>query len=316
MHTWRKLSVFVAIVTVTPSFGLELGLVVDAATLNVKRFDTFTGTFMGSFGNGFLTNPMSVAIGPGGVAHVLDAVGSLGRVRRFDYNTGEYLGSVSISGFVIGSGSQLTIGTDGNYYASAGFASCTARISPVTGVAQGFFCSSGSNEFSVVEGSDGRIYSVDITGRIVASPKATFVGQFAAPWPFNGPVIANVNAPRQLQTFNNLLYWANSGNDTIGIANYAGGAIGSYNVNAQLDQTRCLAFAHGSTMYVGGFEVGSVVVGKILRVDALSGDQLGSFGTGYLQNPVSIAILAAPEPGSLIGFGLAVSLLLYGRRKK
>lgn len=297
--------------------ALELGLVVDNGTKNVKRFDTHTGTFFGSFGNGFLNEPRAVAISPGGIAHVLDTRPTgASAVRRFNYNTGEYLGSTTFSGgFLTVNGSQLLVGTDGHYYVSGGSAQAVTRIHSGNGGEFGRIFNGGASESPIVE-SGGFYYSVDsASGRIVSAKAADFAGA-VTPWPVMSPATGVVNAARQGALFGGRYYWANSGNDTIGSATLLGGAPATISVNAQLDQARCLAFSHGSTMYVGGFEVGSVVVGKILRVDALTGDQLGSFGTGFLQNPVSIAILAAPEPGTIVAVGAALAAVLIRRKKR
>lgn len=57
----------------------------------VRRIDCYTGADLGSFGDGLLTKPVSIAVQPStGVAYVAEA----STIKRFDVLTGQYLGSI------------------------------------------------------------------------------------------------------------------------------------------------------------------------------------------------------------------------------
>jgi len=57
----------------------------------VRRIDCATGADLGSFGDGLLTKPVSIAVQPStGVAYVAETA----TIKRFDVLTGQYLGSI------------------------------------------------------------------------------------------------------------------------------------------------------------------------------------------------------------------------------
>ncbi len=310
----KKLISIAAVAAATVgAHALELGLVVDAGNKDVRRFDTFTGTYFGSFGGGFLVDPKSVAITSDGIAHVLDVVSSQGVVRRFRYNTGDYLGGVVLSNFSFTGQPQLTVGSDGSYLATGGASSCVGRWT-TTGAQIGFACqTSGGGECGLAE-SGGNLYTIGNSPVQLNQIALSAIVGNAVRYPTQTPV-SNVNAGRQMQIRNNRIWWINSGNDSVTSTNLNGTSAIAFPITTQLDVPQALAFDHTTTAYIGGFEVGSTTVGKIIRLDTLTNVVVGSFGQNFLKAPVSMAILTAPEPGSCAIIALGIAALAARRRK-
>ncbi len=309
-----KSAFFIALTAVSASsFALELGLVLDGTNKDVRRFDTFTGTSYGSFGAGYLLDPQSIEI-KGTTAYVLDRNSFQGQVRKFNYNTGEYLGTLALQSFNVSTNTHIRIGSDGFIYASAGDSSCTAKFNPTTGTNLGYFCFAGGDyESGITEGSDGRIYAIDrINKKIGAAAKANFTS-FAAFWPTASAALA-ITIPNQMTAFGGNLYWAEDGNDTVGILGESFSGFSTISVDAVLDNVTGVAFAHNGTLYVAGTAVGSATAGKFARYDVATKTLIGTFG-GFSGAPKAIAILAAPEPGSLIALMGAGLALVFRRRR-
>lgn len=97
----------IAVLGITLALGasaaasFELVMVADRATRSIHRFDGVSGLYLGAFGNGYVQNPMSMALDQSNnrvfVAEPTDSgTGSAFttvRVWSFNYNTGEYLNS-------------------------------------------------------------------------------------------------------------------------------------------------------------------------------------------------------------------------------
>lgn len=297
------------------SYALELGLVVDASTRVVHRFDTYTGNYFGSFGSGFLTSPRGIFIQQStGTAYVQDVVSGSHRLRAFNYNTGEYLGSTFGSTFnwLLFGDTFGTIASDGNYYTSdANGGTAKIRLDQTTFF--GWHTNVAVAQGGVAEGSDGNIYSIDTAGNLRFGAKATFTAPGGNAWPSSVAGMTTSN-PKQMAHHAGRVYWANNGTDSIGSAGMGGVAPGSFSIAANLDQPIGLAFAHAGTMYVSGKRPGAPGVGRIIRVDAATGDFLGFLGEGFLTDPRAMAIVVAPEPGTIAA--LALGVLIVARRKK
>lgn len=80
----------------TSHASYELMLVGDVTDREIDRYDPVTGTYLGSFGKGFLSSVTDVKVDSStGRAYVADY--SAGRIKTFDYSTGLYLGSFTAS---------------------------------------------------------------------------------------------------------------------------------------------------------------------------------------------------------------------------
>jgi DNA-binding beta-propeller fold protein YncE len=131
---------------------------------SVLRFDPWTGAYAGQVGNGFLSDPVSIAFGPDGNMYVGDSGGGNDLIFRFNPATGAYLGTLG-NGFVSDAFGLLAIGfgADGNLYASANSGQALARLNPTTGAYLGLLGNGFFNTLSAI--------TTDLNGRLL-------VGQF------------------------------------------------------------------------------------------------------------------------------------------
>ncbi len=289
--------------------SFDLVLVTDSGSKNVKRFDGTTGAYLGAFGSGFFTNPQGIAI-KSGVAHVLDVLGNSGRVRKFNYSTGEYLGSVTIQDWFLGSfGCNLVIGSDNAYYITASGSNGTTRNDMTTGVQLGGRVS--GVERGIAQGADGRIY---VTGTATALYSDTVGYSGFGGWPVG--TAAPVSDPYQMVLVGGTrLASANAGNDSVSSFTTGAASLAAFSVDSLLDDPRALGLGHNNVLYAGGLVAGSTTNGQIVRMDAFTGDNLGVFGSGILQNPHSMAVQMAPEPGTMIAIAAGIGLLASRRRR-
>ncbi len=72
-------------------------------------------------------------------------------------------------------------------------------------------------------------------------------------------------------------------------------------------------FAHGDNFYVAGRNSGNTSGLVALSNTRIFGQSLRTFGTGILQNPTSVAVIVAPEPGTWTALALGACWL---RRRK
>lgn len=100
-----------------PAFAsFELALITDNTTKTIHRYDVDAGVYLGSFGANRLSGTVgSICVDKANNwAYVVDG----GSIKKFNYNTGEYLGGF----FVGGSVRQINLANDGRLVvANAGF---------------------------------------------------------------------------------------------------------------------------------------------------------------------------------------------------
>jgi hypothetical protein len=309
MKKFFALSLFALSFTTAYAGSFDLVLVTDQGSKNVKRFDGTTGAYLGAFGSGFFTNPQGITI-QGGIAHVMDVVSNSARIRKFNFSTGEYLGSVSVQSWSFSAGgSNLIIGTDNNYYITASGQGGTTRTSMTTGVQVATRLA--TVERGIAQGQDGRIYVNAIDSRLYSD-----IGGFSGFGSWGSNVAAPINDPYQMVLVGGTrLASANAGNDSVTSFTTGGSSLASFSVDSLLDDPRALGLGHNNVLYAGGFVAGSTTNGQIVRLDAFTGDNLGVFGSGILQNPHSMAVQMAPEPGTMIAIAAGIGLLAKRRRR-
>lgn len=289
--------------------SFDLVMAVDSGTKAVYRFDGSTGISLGSFASGYLTNPQSIAIS-GSTAHVLDVVNFAGRVRRFNYNTGEYLGSTNLNAFSFGApGLSLLIGPNGEYIASAGSGSGIAGFDVTTGARlYAYFTSGGGNQGAVVIG--GNLYNVESTGLMGWGPLPSGT---SANFP-NLASLSGANNPHQLATAGGLIYAINQGTNQVRTYTQGGAAASLVAPVAGLSNSKGLAMGHNNVMYVAGQET-VTSSGRIARLDSRTGDPLGFINASQMTAPVSLAVRMAPEPATMAMLGIGALTLLRKRRR-
>ncbi len=290
----------------------ELLLVSDSATRSVHRFDAVTGAYFGSFGNGYLTGAMDVAVNKNnGLAYVRENPNT---IRVFNYSTGLPGPKLGIPGQdvdVAGDGSLVvweSTGSIAHFTASGSFIERWTAPSGTTynGVAAlddnyvSTFAYTGAvqntltfkfGQSAVFENLASSGYGT--TARTVGGAKghAGIITNDAAGGPLTDWLHTNGNG--NFQTF------------------------GYTYVNTVMKTITGNAVGHDAWGYACGTWASDSTKGIIVRTDsyALSGTVYSSFGNGVLVSPTGMASVIAPEPSSLVAFGV-VGLVAAARLRR
>lgn len=290
-------------------------MVADRGNDAIHRFDGISGAYLGSFGQGYVQNPMALALDQANnrvfVAEPTNgsngSVGGSARIWSFNYNTGEYLNSFTTN-FLYGipqiayRSGFLSVGNDGSIYdrydVNTGLVVRTSQWP----LASAGLAHQGTNLWAF---SDNKVYSRDdvTNGLVTTYTMATPVAS------------STLSGQRQL---------AISGNRAlaVGAISFSGfrlDTLSTSGTNAMVtnsisgyNQMNGAGFGHGDIAYVGGTR--SAGGGAISRILWSSGTHLQTLGSGILSEPHGIAVVVAPEPGSLLGMGVAA--LAFLRRKR
>lgn len=105
-----------------------------------------------------------------------------------------------------------------------------------------------------------------------------------------------------------------SGNRLHGMITSGGGYFAAnYTTFSQLTS---VDFAHGENFYVAGRNSANTSGLVALSNTRFFGTSLRTFGTGILQNPTSVAVVIAPEPGTMLALGFGAAALLRRRNRR
>ena len=293
--------------------SFELMMALDRTDKVVHRYDSETGTYLGSFGAGYLQNPIGMVINQAtNTAFILQdrTDGGLDYVTRLDYNTGAFLGTIQISSFnaasigILNDGRLMSsmIGSDISLLSSTGTEA--AWVSSPSTVTSGTYS-------GVAQDAFGNLYGIHANGVIYgwANP---FTGANGAQPSFI------LGAPGALVTRGQLAArgnWMAAGNlSTLFFARTApgGGFSLTSGVNTIYSNIRGVAIGHENLMYAAGQTGASS--GSISRYDQF-GNFAGSFGAGQLKDPIALSVVVAPEPGTMAALGLGLAALLRRRKK-
>lgn len=294
--------------------SFELMMALDRTDKVVHRYDSETGTYLGSFGAGFIQNPIGMVINQAtNTAFVLqDRIGgsSIDYVTRLDYNTGAFLGTIQINSFnaasigILNDGRLMSsmIGSDISLLSSTGTEA--AWVSSPSTVTSGSYSGMAQDAF-------GTLYGIHANGVIYgwANP---FTGANGAQPPIS------LGAPGALVTRGQLAArgdWMAAGNlSTLFFARTApgGGFFLTSSVGTIYSNIRGVAIGHENLMYAAGQTGASS--GSISRYDQF-GNFAGSFGAGQLKDPIALSVVVAPEPGTMAALGLGLAALLRRRKK-
>lgn len=295
--------------------SFELMMALDRTDKVVHRYDSETGTYLGSFGAGFLQNPIGMVINQAtNTAFILQdrTVGGSGLdyITRLDYNTGAFLGTIQVVSAVAASIGILNdgrlmssmIGTDISLLNSTGGEA--KWVSSPSGVTAGTYSGMAQDAF-------GTLYGMNANGVIYgwANP---FAGANGLQPPYvlgasGSPVTRGQLAARG--------DWIAAGNlSTLVFARTApgGGFSLTSGVGTIYSNVRGVAIGHENIMYAAGQTGASS--GSISRYDQF-GNFAGSFGAGQLKDPIALSVVVAPEPGTMAALGLGLAALLRRRKK-
>lgn len=283
--------------------SFELGLISDRAANVVHRMDTVTGAYLGSFGQNFLNAPGGVVLDQANnTAYVADT----NRVTLWNYNTGDYLGTFATGGGVVTSFSRNP--QDGSFNITT--FNGVRRFSSAGVLIRTYTATGGLPYQCGLLANDGNYY-VSANGG----------GAFRLEWqnPATGALVGGTNwaADRYIPTVGNTyinLFTVGSANvverDTL---NNAVGGVTVANSSGQVSLTGG-AFGHNGLLYVVGKSSANPAVGAIRKVDMTAGTFGNLYGQGFLVDPSGIAIVVAPEPGSLGVLALGAAWMLRRRR--
>lgn len=286
--------------------SFELMLVADAGGRDIDRYDPVTGTYLGSFGAGFLSIPTDVDVdSASGLAYVCDN-GSTS-IKVFNYNTGEFVRSWSTGN----PNYFVTRLSSGNIVVSNYGWANSRQFSPT-----GTLIRTQNTSTAYVEGhaqaSDGNIWWIDHSGKRLMRGAETNLN----------PVFMyghyNPNGQEFLSASGNELasidYWSGTGIQmtrftlTSGLVTgenylYVGATPSEYNGGT--------SFGHGGVIY------GAVTTTSASRYATwVRGDNFVTMRplsqTQYAQGMTTVI---APEPGALFAMGWATVALIRRRRK-
>lgn len=284
----------------------ELMLVVDQETNYISRYDPVTGTFLGTFGGLQLINPQSVALIPG-TSDCLVTDFSTQRIHRFNYSTGQFISAFD-NPFITATTAVLSPFSDGTFLLWSYNANIVHRIN-ATGTLL--------NSFSVPVGAS------TICGAGVGSSNEVFIAwnginkiqRYAANGTVQGQSAAfasSFGTGAQMVVSGSYGYFTTSGNTVVKFAT-GNPAIALESVALTAgDASYRAARGHGDLTYFSGKNSG--VTPSIWVYDGVKKVRLGRFTPIGVTTPVSMAIVVAPEPGTLLA--LAGGLAWIGRRRK
>ena len=300
----------VAIASVSNA-SFELGLVLDAGTRSVHRFDMESGAYFGSFGAGWLNDPQAIMLDQANNRVWVvdnDALSSRVKILGFNYNSGGRDGSVPIS-LGYSEPIQAVRRANGEFILSG--SGLSERFSS-TGTILSSMYSGGGNQGGIAIGADGFLYTVvhatqtvvrtsQTSGTVLATSAASVFGTTG-----EGQMVAN----------NGRMYFATGLGTVFSIQEgFANGGTGFLQLNAtNFSATKALGVGHNKIMYIAGRNAANTG-GLIERWDPVISSFGGTFGGSVLQNPVSMAVVVAPEPGTLLALG-GLTLAVVRRRRK
>jgi|GEM_PF-1352170 len=289
----------------------------------IRRFDPVSGAYLGAFGQGYLANPTAMVF-RNGVLHVLDNRGTgagAGRVLRFNPYTGEPLSMVALSTTwgKVGIASGLDLTPNGNYLVSDSQVSGNSTYvneyladgsylfgrvwaSSAGGITRGIALNSASNKIYSARGA-----FVDVFDSTTGSTSA--VQSIAAP-----------GAALFVSIIGNYLYYSA---DALTEQVYralikSDGTLDAFSAidPSPVASSNTLGVGHGHSPFAYATQRNFAGTWSFSRFNSVTGDSLGSFGSGVMISPWgNIEVIAAPEPGTMLALGAGLAVLLRNSRR-
>lgn len=291
--------------------SFELMLVADSGNDEVDRYDPETGTYLGSFGRGYLITPTYISINQAtNTAFVGDS--GLNRVVMFNYNTGAYMGSFSAPV----TPNIVRALSNGQVVVSAGGATNSVRMSTAGTVLQ-TINTSGFSVAGIAQTGDGTVWFLggdSSTHTLHSSTIGSATATLRSSW-------SSLNGlpPGYLSGYGNQLSMIEKTSypshrlTSIGVSGTSITSLQHVNITeSMLSPSSGTAIGHNGIVY--GWIQLSLSTGKLYRY--MPGAAGATFTT--LTNTTtaeSMAIVVAPEPASMVGLALGAAFLARRRRK-
>lgn len=305
MRAMRSLLLGFALALSLPAMAsFDMILVADQTNSRIHRIDGDTGTYLGSFGSNILVIPNAITIDQStSTAYVGDASSGL---VAFNYNTGQVLAvNRAFTNYA-----DLALRADGGFVRTTGAGVATASLTGSTGTlysgaGTGSFKGVGVDGTGDVIGSDitnGRIFRWNPSG-FAAPEGSTGAGTFlgVSGGSARGNTYVSLRADGRASTANT---------QSLSVVNNGVVAAGTW--------TSAADFAFGHEGF--GWGVGTGTGGTRLQRYADNNGVYSPIGTGFVVSqigtPTSIAVVVAPEPGTMLALGAGVALMLRKRRAR
>lgn len=303
--------------------SFELVMVADRGTKSVHRFDGTTGAYLGAFGGGYLQNPVSMTLDRAGnrvfVADALSGDGSAPtnvRVWEFDYNTGEYKNNFTArnaGGDFVYQNPQIS------YFSGSVAVGFDTRFADTFNTSTGVFA--GTATFQTASNPHGLAY--DSIGQLWAPEGGTYIQRYLSGGVTRFTLSSTFAASSVVRQT------AISGDRLIGVGALSWSRLSlsalnssttnpltTYTESSGVSSTSGCGFGHGDIVYTTGSGTLAGGTGFVNRYLYSSGTRLQSFGGGVLSEPRAMAVVVAPEPGSLAALALGGAALLRRRRRR
>lgn len=291
--------------------SFTLALVADNVGRCIHRYDLDSGVYLGKFGQFALGSAYTMGLDQArNKLYVYDS----GNIKAFDYNTGEYIYSISNFG-TFGMG----VFSNGDLLISNG--TTVSRINSTSGVLINTFnISAGGFQgyaTSVAVDENDRVFIAD--SAIGTTANNAKIDMFAG----NGTYIASSGF--YSQRFNTYYQQMRArggriiaGNDSLGgystfnYTNLSVSTIGTYSAFGGMTQTFGVGLGHGSLMYLTGQDASLNPLLQVTDSSSLAQSipcpQIAANGIRQM------AIVVAPEPGTIAALALGIAFL--NRRRK
>jgi hypothetical protein len=170
----------------------------------------------------------------------------------------------------------------------------------------------GGNQGGLGIGADGFLYTTVHTTQTVVRTSQTSGAVLAT----SAVSVFGTTGEGQMISNNGRMYFATGLSTVFSIQEgFANGGGGFLQLNAtNFSATKALGVGHNKIMYIAGRNAANTA-GLIERWDPVISSFGGTFGGSVLQNPVSMAVVVAPEPGTLLALG-GLTLAVVRRRRK
>lgn len=286
------------------SASFDLILVSDSTKKVIHRYDGDSGTYLGSFGAGFIGTTGGLALDQ---ANNLVMIQSFFGVSAFDYNTGAHLWTNSNFGVV-----HPDMAYSGNTLFRAGMGTSTSAVvfmaNPQTAISQATYSGPYGSYTGVGIDSSNQILAYNSTSGRVCRWTSGSTGSPTA-------TSAVLNLEGGLDVRGSTCLGLGIGGKVISIdTGTMAATIGYTPSQGAFTSSADVAFGHNNLAWGLGLYAGGTVLQSYNR----NADNIyvpgGRYSLSQVTTPVSMVVVLAPEPGSLAALGLGLVVLL--RRKK